>query len=1314
MKDFDTKRFVALMLLLLWPFCFSIAQNSEPPWAGIPTKGSHNDVLTENGQLPGGRLAPEGNLPHLTALWDQEFAYDLTATLGGIDKLAGAVHFNNKFWVSNWSNNEIYEFDHNGNLVNSFTLSSGCFRSLTWDGTHIYGANVTDTIFEIDPVTETITGHILPPVPFESRFCAFDPTLSASGGFWIGNYNTDIVSIDKGGTVLTTIPASVHGLSENYGAAWDGVSLGGPYLWVFHQGGSNHTQIERLQLPSGISTPVSFDVYPDMNASLGALPGVAGGLFISSTYNPGKVTIGGIYQGNSLDILFGYELNEPDTTFSCMQEFDSKEIYFEFPWFDCASYQLVWNFGDGSPLVQGCNPVHLYTTIGTFTVEVTVTDLVSGDTSIYQKEVEVDCPSPDVFVQVDSTTLNNVYLSANVGGDPAYNPVSLSWSINNSFAGSGVSFSYNPNLYQDCTVEIDLYATNTCQASREYSITLPRKGYSQDFPKDLARPVGTPGHTPLVWETQSDKFPNNPDGDKVDNTLSNLGASNTVDILVYYQIPQNEKHADIKSYIDGIVGGHMPARVDRFSTFLTVVNITDADQNLINDLIAEPYIIFVQNDDPVPAHSQLIYPNIFAPNVPLGLDQINDMFNLKEVNGVDCSNQRELDAVGKGGPIGICILGGGVTSHYAFGTLKPGYCSDPLNPDQPNPPNFGRFYGQQPDTYLDCNNPFVIDASGKSAAKASLLTFQRPWLVPVTVSGQAPSFPFSEGIANTADFYFFQVIDPNTETVKGSDVIEAVDHLISMQAYTPHPNIVICDFDLGYPSEGIDAVSSIMEMASRYGLACIAGSGLQGSLGLTAPAASPEVISVAPFLYTDCAWNPYHAYNLGLGGEQDLYWSKPDIGAPGYITGANLSGYSFAKRVAGSEVPAFIVGGLIALICEKRNDLTKDEVKLLLTSSAREVLFTYNPAQESGAYEGHGLINLGPAIFQLDSTQCYDLGFKEHIFSPDSIARYDSRDIQVVSQEVLAGRNNFPLGKVVRVDVVVHNFGNNTYPGSDEQGLVKLKSHYIGNEDILFIPMNLTQPIPEIAVDDSAIIQFEFEAKIRAEDLCFAADIVCPMDISKLNNQAKINDYRRVYSAIGYEHTANIPVTAPLWTSPNGTSVDSVYIFSVTPTNLPAPYSVQTNFSPGWYYQDDLPFWTTYTITLDTDTFQPPIVTYPVTYYAVTSSGETLYNGGVKFTMLHPSAVGTNESLEPYLGELKVFPNPTEDGFQLQFNPNSSGKAVFHLFNQQGKAIRSWEENLAIHREYTKEIDISDLSQGTYLLQIRMGDKIVSRKIIKV
>jgi hypothetical protein len=127
--------------------------------------------------------------------------------------------------------------------------------------------------------------------------------------FWIGNFSTDIVAISMAGAVLSTIPAATHGLTGMYGAAIDNNTPGGPYLWIFNQGGTNNSQLVALELPAGTaSTTYNHDVYPDVSTTHSLTSGLAGGAFITTNFVSGTVSVMCLLQGTPNNVAVVYEI----------------------------------------------------------------------------------------------------------------------------------------------------------------------------------------------------------------------------------------------------------------------------------------------------------------------------------------------------------------------------------------------------------------------------------------------------------------------------------------------------------------------------------------------------------------------------------------------------------------------------------------------------------------------------------------------------------------------------------------------------------------------------------------------------------------------------------------------------------------------------------------------------------------------------------------------------------------------------------------------------------------------------------------------
>jgi len=95
--------------------------------------------------------------------------------------------------------------------------------------------------------------------------CTYDPTLDGgNGGFWIGDFGSDIISVSMVGFELSVIPASDHNMVI-YGGAIDNVSPGGPFLWIHDQSGiaPDQSEVKQIDIATGLPTGVVYSYLID-------------------------------------------------------------------------------------------------------------------------------------------------------------------------------------------------------------------------------------------------------------------------------------------------------------------------------------------------------------------------------------------------------------------------------------------------------------------------------------------------------------------------------------------------------------------------------------------------------------------------------------------------------------------------------------------------------------------------------------------------------------------------------------------------------------------------------------------------------------------------------------------------------------------------------------------------------------------------------------------------------------------------------------------------------------------------------------------
>lgn len=237
----------------------------------------------------------------INEIWDLQLTFNLNDVTGAAGN-AGAEFDGTYFYSTRWASNLIHKYDMSGNLVEQFSIPgvSG-LRDLAFDGTYMYGGAAGNTIYQMDFTTKTLVGTISSPVAV--RFIAYDEVNDA---FWCGTWSDPPTLVSRTGQNLGTITT---GLAGQYGAAYDNVTTGGPYLWMFDQGGGvcpGSLMIIQYNIESGTATGVQHDACTDLT------DGIAGGLFSTTDFVAGTFSIGGIMQSNSGldDTYFVYEVGQ--------------------------------------------------------------------------------------------------------------------------------------------------------------------------------------------------------------------------------------------------------------------------------------------------------------------------------------------------------------------------------------------------------------------------------------------------------------------------------------------------------------------------------------------------------------------------------------------------------------------------------------------------------------------------------------------------------------------------------------------------------------------------------------------------------------------------------------------------------------------------------------------------------------------------------------------------------------------------------------------------------------------------------------------
>ena len=209
------------------------------------------------------------------------------------------------FYITHAFSPNIEKYDQTGVFIETFTIPGiTSLREIVFDGTYMYGVSGGQIIHIMDFLSQQSVGTIS--IPITPQHIAYD---SGEDGFWIGGWNTDLLLINRSGSVLSTVPISALGISVIGGSAYDNHTPGGPFLWIFGEppGGGQPTYLTQISLLSGTITGLTYNVANDFSVNNPA----AGGLYSTSAFIPGTFSIGGILKGTP-EYLFAYNISNSD------------------------------------------------------------------------------------------------------------------------------------------------------------------------------------------------------------------------------------------------------------------------------------------------------------------------------------------------------------------------------------------------------------------------------------------------------------------------------------------------------------------------------------------------------------------------------------------------------------------------------------------------------------------------------------------------------------------------------------------------------------------------------------------------------------------------------------------------------------------------------------------------------------------------------------------------------------------------------------------------------------------------------------------
>jgi len=205
-------------------------------------------------------------------------------------------------YTSSWQRpGEFNRYMPDGEYIETFYIENvGMIRNLSYDGNYFYGTEATNIIFKLDLDNQTLVDSITTDIS-NIRHCSFN---RQDGSLLAGDWNS-LYSIDTATGVSTQIR---NDLMNVYSSAYDNLSPGGPYLWLFSQTSQNNgpsAYIRQFSISNGDYTDKThyLDDIGLGNASL------AGGICASEQIVDGKfVLLADVQNPSGNNIIATYEI----------------------------------------------------------------------------------------------------------------------------------------------------------------------------------------------------------------------------------------------------------------------------------------------------------------------------------------------------------------------------------------------------------------------------------------------------------------------------------------------------------------------------------------------------------------------------------------------------------------------------------------------------------------------------------------------------------------------------------------------------------------------------------------------------------------------------------------------------------------------------------------------------------------------------------------------------------------------------------------------------------------------------------------------
>ena len=116
-------------------------------------------------------------------------------------------------------------------------------------------------------------------------------------------------------------------------------------------------------------------------------------------------------------------------------------------------------------------------------------------------------------------------------------------------------------------------------------------------------------------------------------------------------------------------------------------------------------------------------------------------------------------------------------------------------------------------------------------------------------------------------------------------------------------------------------------------------------------------------------------------------------------------------------------------------------------------------------------------------------------------------------------------------------------------------------------------------------------------------------------------------------------------------------------------------------------------------------------------SNESSFLGAAQLSLieLEPANIGLSTEQTPLLTEsVRVYPNPVSNLINLKFDNPESSEISVSLYNLSGQLVKSFENRFFVSGEHQLSYEVSDLSAGSYILNLKGQNINFAEKVVLI